>query len=59
MNKIVRFHRQQRGLSEPDREGGFFVSYTAMAIARAVIVNEIEPEELQAAIWLILDSECD
>lgn len=52
MNKIVRFRRFQEIV---EGKGGVFVSYEAIAIARAVLVNEIDADELFAAIALVIN----
>ncbi len=52
MNKIVRFHRYEEVIESPD---GILVSREAIAIARCVLVNDIDPDELFAAICLLID----
>ena len=52
MNKIVRFRRFEEVI---EKTGGVFVSYEAIAIARAVLVNEIDADELFAAIALVIN----
>ncbi len=51
MNKIVGFTRYWEII---EKKGGIFVSYEAIAIARAVVVNEIDPDQLFAAIALVM-----
>ncbi len=53
MNKIVRFHRYEDVLESPD---GIYVTREAIAIARCVLANDIDPDELFAAICLLIDA---